>query len=541
MQNPVPPPPPPPAAAALLTEEDPPVLGAFFIQSDWTGLVGRESWENKHHPWRRIVCYMMLSSWALSWSTLVWLYLDVFPVNNNDSSSFGAIPIMQLALTPTDLGRIKASHAECFRSLCDDIGRTVDVACVVNDNGVSAHLELGKEQSELIFFTEECHRATEETFGYRYLDGDPDIGARPIALLHLQPNDEPLPNKHHKNETAAKNKNAANKNSERSILTLLPDCSITVNTASPELMNPEDMEQIRRTLNIDLAEWENTINGHFDNTNKKAGDIDFSVAANLLGPLPHHAKPPGYREAQVLKHLFCPEEMSQEVQELILPTAGTMYHWMIDCRHILLAVGVSLFSYCRSLGSLLWIMLRVLWPAYVMKRFLSWPEDKSIDYWNIWRNLVLLCLVSSSQANNSLVLTAIMTAGACYYRNTQAAMEWALLGVLAWGAPDTVYPVLDSLLMMGGGGGLKQRWKQIDFLGIVPWFIHVLVVGEGWWKLVTMYVVGRSYLSLRQAWQPSENDVELEQMQLGTNPGQQQQQQQQQVPYSHDQAHAKVD
>ena len=539
MENPVPPP--GDAIVAADNEDDQtPFLGAFFVQSDWTGPVCRESWENKHYPWRRILCFLMLSSWAWSWSTSMWLYMDVFPGDSDSSADndqppafSGAIPIMQLELTPQELGRIKATHANCVQSLCNDIGRTVDVSCVVNDDGVTARLELGEEQSELVYFTEECHVATEETFGYRYLDGDERIGALPIALMHMQGKGT-LPKQ---NETASSknSKHAANTNkNKRSILTLLPDCSITINTDSSEWMvNAEEMEQIRKTLNIDLTEWENTMKGHHK---RGGGEVDFSVAAHLLG-LPHPAKQPGYREAHVLKHLFCPEEMSPEVQEHILPAVELTYHWMIDCRHYILFFLVTLFSYSRSFGSLVWIMLRVLWPAHVMKRCLPWPDDKTIGYWNIWRNLVLLCVVSSSHTN-SLVLTAVMTAGACYYRNTQAAMEWALLGVLAWGAPDTVYPVLDSFLMMGGGGGLKQRWKQIDFLGIVPWTIHVAVVGEGWWKLVTLYVVGRSYLSLHQALQSSENAVELEQMQLGTNP---QHQQQRPVPYNHDEAHAKVD
>ena len=151
----------------------------------------------------------------------------------------------------------------------------------------------------------------------------------------------------------------------------------------------------------------------------------------------------------------------------------------------------------------------------------------------------MLSIVSSFQLN-SLLLAAIMTAGACYYRSTQAAMEWALLGVLAWGAPDTVYPILDSFLLMGGDGGgdLRQRWQQIDFLGIVPWSIHLLVVGNGWWKLVTIYVVGRSYMSLWQSSRSLPSDVELEEMQLTADSSQSQHPQ---PPYNQEHAHAKID
>lgn len=488
-------------------DDDADIPGAFFTQSDWTGKISRETWYGKHHPWRRILAFVMLSAWSSSASLLVWMYTEVFPAD---------VPIMDISLTPHDLWKIKMTHYNCFHSLCDDIGRTTAVDCLVSDDGFSAKVELAEYQSPAVFFTEDCHIAIDATFGYRYLDGDEKIGARPIALVNIQTEEIPA------NATASTKEHSAAKTS---ILTLLPDCSITVN-ASPD-MNPEEREYIRKTLNVDMSEWESTINGHYD---KHKDNMDLSVAANLMG-LPNDAKPPGYRESNVLKKLFCPEEMASEVQELILPSAGTIYNLVIDCRHVILAVGLSLYSYCMSLGTLVWLMLRVLWPAWVMKRFLSWPE--SIDYWHIWRSLLLLCLLSSFHAN-SLVLTAAMTAGACYYRNTQAATEWAMLGVLAWSATDVVYPVLDSFL--GGDGGLQQKWQQIDFLGIVPWSIHLLVVGEGWWKLVTLYVVGRSYQSLRQSLQQA--DVELEQTQLDMNP---EQQQRQQPPYNNEHARAKVD
>ena len=486
------------AAAAPLQEDDANLPGAFFTQSDWTGQVCRETWYGKHHPWRRILRFCVVSSWAWTASTLVWLYTDVFAAVDDTGNGL-IVPIMQLDLTPRELERIKDTHYQCIQSLCENIGRTVEVACVVNDDGRSAHLELGEDQPELVFFTEECHFATEATFGMRYLDGDETIGSKPIAFLRIQTEEIPA------NVTAAAQKTS---NTPSSILTLLPDCSITVNP-SP-MMNAEDMENIRQTLNVDVAEWEDSV---FSGIDSQTG-TDIYVKANLLG-LPNHAKPPGYRESHVLKNLFCPEEMSDEIQEVILPNAGVIYHLVMECRHLLLAGGLSLYSYALSFGTLAWLMVRVLFPAWIMKRFLSWPE--SIGYWHIWRSLLLLCVVSRMGANNSWALTAAMVIGACYYRDTQAAMEWAFLGILAWGAPDTVYPVLDSFF--SDGGAWQRAWQQIDFLGIVPWSFHVLVVGEGWWKLVTLYVVGRSYQSLRRSLRPVTN--ELEQTQLyDIHPGQ---------------------
>jgi len=428
-----------------------------------------------------------------------WIYTDLAVKGDG-------IPLLQIDLSPQKLQYMKETHYECLSSLCDEIGRGVQVDCIVNEDSKTARLEVGQNQPALIYFPEKCHVATETTFGYRYLDGDPTIGAKPIALVHLQTQKIP------KNGSSV-----IEKEQPLSMLTVLPDCFITVDTSIITNMHSDEMEQIKKTLNVDISEWEE-MHRQWNQNSKRRAEIDIAFQTmNLLGSLPDPTKPPGYRETFVLQQAMCPDQMSEAVQELVLPSAEATYNFVIEYRHELVAGIVSMLGYMVTVTSLLWIMVRVLLPAWILKRSLSWPYGVNLS--KIWFQLVMLCFVSNFRAHTSAVLPAVMAVGASCYRDYKAAMEWAFLGILAWGGPDTIYPVLDAAM-----SGI--RWRSIDVLGIAPFAINLLAVGEGWWKLVTLYVVVRSYQSFRQSLEaPATDDLERTQIEM----------------QAHRQAHVKVD
>jgi len=525
-------------------DDDIQFLQAFFTQSDWSGQVCRDSWYNRHHPWTRIFCFLLLSSFCLTMSSLLSLYLSDFVsggnsiYNKNNHQEGGdnnfdlAFPILQ-AISEEELAGIKKSHEACFYSFCDDIGHKIPIDCVVNEDGTTARVEFAADEHtnlppEYIPFPEACHKACEKTFGYRYLAGNEELGTYPVAFMTIQKG--PL---HPANATTKHTHDQKKDGIATSLLTLLPDCSVTINS-SPDL-SEEELAAIREKLNIDIKEWEETINQQFklgnnyNNRNQRHPDIDLLLSFNLLG-LPHNKKNrlPGDRERFVLKRILCTDEMPTEVQEEILPTLASFYNFFMDYRHEILTVGICLYHYTMVGWTFGWLMFRLALPTVLLKRLGNWPDK--IETIDIWRTLLLVSFISTAYLNTP-VLSTIMVLGALYYRDTKAAIEWGWLGILAWGAPDVIYPTLNSIVTMlfgdKEGDGMAMK--------IARHISHLLVVGEGWWKLVTLYVVYRSYQALQTTWQRPANILEQTRLNIILAQQQQQeiqqrQQQQQQQP-----------
>jgi hypothetical protein len=438
---------------------------AFFTQSNWTGSVLRESWYGKHAIWQRILFFSVLSSWAWTLSTIVSLVAWNVVGSNNDDDPF-RIPLL-MATTERELNVIKQSHAECLASLCVEIGRGVDVDCIINDNGKTGRVEYGDNVPVEIFFPQICHDATEATFGYPYLNGDARLGMKPIAFITV-PRETNIP----RNETAR---------TQNSLLTLLPDCSVTVNTVMG--LSPDELGLMKDKLNA--GDWEKLYQEFKDTSDS----IDLSLSLDLLTftGKKQQQYTPGHRETHILKYLLCPNDMAPEIQNQLLPQLESIYNHVMDYRIELTTGILFLYHAINSKLTLCWLMLRTLLPAMLMQRYLSWPH-RSIRFWDIWRTLLLLCVISS-YGTSSVVLTLVMVLGALCYKDTTAAMEWAFLGILAWTANDTIYPYLDAWV----GDSLAN----VMGIKIALALVHAVVVGEGWWKIVTLYVVYKSYQGLQ--------------------------------------------
>lgn len=453
---------------------------ALFTQSDWDSRICQETWFGGHAPYSRMFAFVILSSWCWTFSTLYSLYV----FQNSDLQS---VPIIQ-ALTREQLGVIKQSHQDCFQSLCDEIGRPTAIDCIVNDDGVSNRVEYGDDVPDYIYFPEPCHDATEATFGGRYLEGVPEKKLGAIAFIALQ---------------KEKLGNTTSTSKVTSVLTLLPDCSVMV--SDPEV-SPEELQTIKEKLNLHGGDFDKLYQ-EFNSNNQQGGrhELDINLSIDLLKLMhPSRQLPPGHRESHVLKNIFCVDEMPDDVQEQALPQLATIYNFLMEYRQeilILLLYGSNIFFSFMTVG---WLMVRLVIPSMVMKRVLTWPDN--IGTMDIWRTLLLLCITTSFRLT-SPVLAGLLAMGALWYKNSTAALEWCFLGLVAWAAPDTIYPFLDSLL--------GDHLDKLDAVNVLYFILHVFVIGEGYWKLITIYVVYRAYQALRESLKPP--PIEQTQLRLDGN------------------------
>ena len=132
----------------------------------------------------------------------------------------------------------------------------------------------------------------------------------------------------------------------------------------------------------------------------------------------------------------------------------------------------------------LWLMVRSIIPAIVARRYLSWPNDISTR--DVWRGMVLVALVSSEFAQVPLLSITMATSAYVLFQDSKSAMEWVFLGFLAWQS-SYLTPYMEPLVSFSFLG---------PFAPIGSFLLSVLVVGEGWWKLVTLYAFTRAYLPL---------------------------------------------
>eukprot|EP00797_Seminavis_robusta_P008259 Sro157_g071370.2 (450) ;mRNA; f:93326-94675 len=429
----------------------------------------------------------MLSSWA--WT--LYMFFSLALKNNEDS-----IPLL-LATSEQELNAIKESHGLCLESLCQEIGRGIDVDCVVNEDGKTGRTEFGANVPSQIFFPKACHDATEATLGFPFLDGDEEMGIAPVAFISVA-----------KDPNMGQNETVAMLEAQKSLLTLLPECAIVVNAAAP-VVSQEEMESIKESLkfnNNDHGEWDKL----FEELNQQEPQpLEMALTLDLLSLTSQQQYTPGHRETHVLKKLFCPEDMPPEVQQKVIPTLQVIYTFFMDYRIEMLIMFLFASHSVLSVGTVCWLVVRLILPAMLMKKFLSWPHHASniISFWDIWRTLILLCMVSS-YGLSSPVLSVVLALGAWVLcGDTTAAMEWAFLGCLAWSADDMIFPFLDTWV--------GDPMSQIKGMRILNFVINSVVVGEGWWKLVTIYVIAKSYQGLNaKQRQSSKNALEQTQINL---------------------------
>lgn len=487
---------------------------ALFTLSDWSGPASIGNWYGRSHPWRRILAFAAISSW--SWTANILYQVYVSPSQSSSSyaeddllSVLGQIPILQ-ARTRAEIEAMKLAHQDCFSSLCEEVGRSTAITCIVNDDGVTSRVEYGDDIVDpFVDFPEACHVATEVTFGDRYLDGftfedesREDVAA--IAFISLS-------------KITSENLNETTTSKRASLLTLLPDCSLMI--SDPDV-SPAELQALKEKLNLKVGGNWNDLYQDFQEQTQQQQPLDVSLSFDLM-QLVHLYKtpPPGHRETNVLKYLFCVDEMPEDVRQAALPTLTWIYNFLMDYRQEILTVLLYFANLSFAFLTIAWLMLRLVVPSMLMKRVLSWPDGISTTH--IWNALLVLCLVTSFRLIQSPVLAGFMACGALWYRNFTAAMEWSFLGILAWAASDTIYPYLDDVLL--------GQLEKFDGLDILYWTTHIFVIGEGWWKLVTIYVVYRAYQALYESTQQPPAPIQQTQMNLhpsNTMNGQEQQQQQ---------------
>jgi hypothetical protein len=283
-----------------------------------------------------------------------------------------------------------------------------------------------------------------------------------------------------------------------SLMTLLTDC--TVIASDPET-SAEKLQTIKEHLNIGGSDWDNLYQ-EFNNQQQQGPELaDIVLSIDLMNLMRNGRLPPGHRENRILKNILCVEEMPDEIRNHVLPSLAILYHFLMDYRKEILIFFLYLSNVVFSILTFAWLMVRLVFPSMVMKRVLFWPEGiRTVD---IWRTLLLLCLSTSFRLISPPLAAALAGGALLHYKNFKAALEWCFLGVLAWAGPDTIYPFLDD--------ALGRHLAKLDGLNILYYTLHLFVIGEGWWKLVTCYVVYRAYQSLIESIQ---SPPPLEQTQL---------------------------
>lgn len=424
---------------------------AFTTQSDWSGPVARETWQAKHSLWRRLLAFSLILGVLPSMETIL---LGFFKAVNDDSR----IPILE-NLSSEQMASIRAAHLACAESLCD-LAETIPLDCVRGaDNSLSA--DFGRfDGPDIITLPEICRDALEETVGSVW----------DVNLMQVQRDGSVAD----ASTTSTKLPGLAtlDKTHKSSLLTFYPDCSVEGNAQT--IFPPDNQEN----------------HTAFDNNNETIHLHPFAISLNNFFP-----NTTGDRKENVLTNLFCPDDMDPGTQEKIkewYDLAMANPGGLACVFAVVVLGGMVVYNFVSTLSLVVWLMIRMIIPASVAQRVLSWPKNTS--NWHIWQAMVLLGLISSQSASRVPSLSCIMAASAfLFHSDTKAAFEWTFLGVLAWGS-TTVDPYLGSFAT---SLFLPESWGVLTW--IVRSVIHLLVVGEGWWKLVTVYVFARSYRALAKS------------------------------------------
>ncbi|CAB9496359.1 expressed unknown protein [Seminavis robusta] len=425
---------------------------AFFVQSDWSGRVSRENWMGQHAFWPRVVLFPILAA-------TLWSMQALAPFCFGDENN-GRIPIMENH-TLAEMEAIRDSHAICSQSLCD-LAKTLPLGCVAKTNDYKAGCEhlsyrYGELGEDLIALPRVCRDAFVSTLG-----SDLDVNLMDIR---------------HEEKVPVEATADGHLETKQSIFTLHPNGLVEFNL---DAILPVEggIKKLRSHTETNGLTERNV--------------LSFSVLAFSPG---RDSLQAGHVQGDVLTSMFCLTEMHPHQRH-------ELQKWYNLCMDhslgivvglaLLFVVGSVVFYFGHSLWLVLWIMLRMILPAFVARRVLAWPDK--ITTWDVWRGLVLIGLVTASSLQPTL-LSCVLAGGAfLIYRDTSAAIEWAFLGFLAWGSPvvaSHLNPLATSLLLTRSSPAILRV--------LVEWSLYLLFVGEGWWKFVTIYAFARSYGSLMTA------------------------------------------
>lgn len=177
---------------------------------------------------------------------------------------------------------------------------------------------------------------------------------------------------------------------------------------------------------------------------------------------------------------------------------------LFDSRREMIIFAGAVFFCMVVLLDILLVMNQLIISTFVVRLLLpKMSKDYGVDevtFWSTWKAFLLMTALTETKhclfGDKTFVLMTIPAAMAFYYREHRASWEWAFLGVLSYGF-ESVHPWLDRV---------TAAVLTVDTLGIVyslvSW-VGIIVPGEGWYKLVRVYVFVMAYPPVRQSvwWQ----------------------------------------
>jgi hypothetical protein len=218
-----------------------------------------------------------------------------------------------------------------------------------------------------------------------------------------------------------------------------------------------------------------------------------------IGTMLIDAPEPGQRQQNLFERYVCEDELSDsDSGREYLALFHARYEWILTYRFIVyftVSFAAGLIGNLCDLGLL---MIHLIPSTFVLRLILRWPKDfvgyRQVTFWSIWQTLVLICVVTSyhegwgSLHHYFLALSLILGSrlGAYQYGGKKALLEWGSLYLLfitqsSW--TTVLADLLNKLAMFNGLLALGQ-------------LVHLVIPGEGWWKLVRVYAFCLSYSSL---------------------------------------------
>eukprot|EP00979_Chaetoceros_neogracilis_P003926 scaffold687_cov288-Chaetoceros_neogracile.AAC.18 len=343
------------------------------------------------------------------------------------------VPILKV-MSDVELQELRDVHSSCLRSFCEVARDILPIDCIVGRDGHSAYMypEAYYNHPRIVPLSHSCRLATQKTVGM-----DPTID-----LIHIRKGTE---------------------------------------FSQSNLTETAIYETI---FHIDPETCTVKIQGTPHNP--------FNVFSMLLD-----APEPGQRQQNLFERRVCLDEWSDSGREQALfSSVHADYAWILTYRLTVYYAGAFAGLLIIHLCDLGWLMIRLIPSTFVLRLMLRWPKDflgyHQVTFWSIWRNLVLICIVTSNlfpRIRISLILPLSMILGAYHCGDMKALREWGCLYLL-WITQSSWTSYLTNLL---------NKLAVSDGLNLVPalgHLVNLVIPGKGWWKLVRLYAFCISYSAL---------------------------------------------
>lgn len=433
----------------------------FFTQTDWTAANYREAWYGHHWPASRTLLF------SIMFSSLVSLVVSTI-----------IAPAFWRLHQEHHLDNLGVLHRQCASSLC---GNLPSLTCVVDDHK-KVHLEHFEDRyrGQNVPLTPACTKA---------LDATKDV-FRTLAKADSLPLDYVL--------SGAK-------------------------MSDVDLDETEDSLELDKLFDYDVIRFASSSHASLQSsaettkTTTASTDPDYSLSRFFLSEIQANCSVSlffdgigdplnfpflstedlvaGNRVEGALDRFVCPMAMPENLLQFWSGIALVHEAILGPLMPVFVFFLVFACVYVFTVAQLLSDVFNLLLTTLVLRWVLPWPKDfvgqSKITYWSTFQVLLLLCTLTPHLWGFEWLglIVGGLFAAISYkvYQNKEAAMEWCFLGALLYGY-NSLVPLLDDLAghlrAMDGLGLFQLAWY---------WVVGPLIPGQGWWKLVRVYVFWRTF------------------------------------------------